>query len=269
MKQAILHPGRQLAALIIVALLLFSFACTPTTTTTPATPTPKVGPTLKITVPIEGTIVSAGDVKVSVEVSNFNLVEKRGQANVTSEGHIHYFMDVPAPTAAGKPAVTAPGTYAATAATSYTWPNPAPGTHTFSAEMVNNDHTPLSPPVVARVMITVAVPPPGRPTAAPPPSGQPTTINLSAASFAFDKKTLTVPSGARVTVVFENKDSAPHNLGIYQTSEATQVLFRGETIAGAKTTSYEFTAPATPGTYFFRCDIHPTRMVGELIVTAK
>jgi hypothetical protein len=35
----------------------------------------------------------------------------------------YYFLDVDAPTAPNQPAVTATGTYAATAATSYTWNN--------------------------------------------------------------------------------------------------------------------------------------------------
>jgi len=33
------------------------------------------------------------------------------------------------------------------------------------------------------------------------------------------------------------------------------------------TTTYTFTAPSTPGTYFFRCDVHPETMTGQFIVT--
>jgi hypothetical protein len=65
-------------------------------------------------------------------------------------------MDVDAPTTPGQPAVTAPGTYAATIATTYVWHNVAPGTHTFSVELANNDHTPLATPVVAKITVTVA-----------------------------------------------------------------------------------------------------------------
>jgi len=90
-----------------------------------------------------------------VAVSNFNLVDKLGQPNVAGEGHIHYFMDVTAPTTPGQPAVTTPGTYVATTATSYTWKNVGGGPHTFAAELVNNNHTPLVPPVVATVSETI------------------------------------------------------------------------------------------------------------------
>ena len=64
--------------------------------------------------PLDGATVDAGDVTVYAMALNFNLVDKLGQANVSGEGHIHYFMDVDAPTDPSKPAVTAAGTYAAT-----------------------------------------------------------------------------------------------------------------------------------------------------------
>jgi outer membrane protein assembly factor BamB len=113
-------------------------------------------PTVKILLPQNRSTLPPGNVTISVQVANFNLADKLGQANVSGEGHIHYFMDVVAPTEPGKPAVTAAGTYAATSATSYTWMNVAPGTHTFSVELVNNDHTPLRPPVVVKVVVVVS-----------------------------------------------------------------------------------------------------------------
>lgn len=134
---------------------------TPTPTPTPIptpTPTPSPAPTpgLVITSPQNGSAIhQIGDVTVSVEVSNFNLVDKLGQPNVSGEGHIHYFMDVNPPITPGKPATTAPGTYVATTDTSHVWNNVVGGKHTFSVELVNNDHTPLSPPVVAEVEVTV------------------------------------------------------------------------------------------------------------------
>jgi plastocyanin len=83
---------------------------------------------------------------------------------------------------------------------------------------------------------------------------------------AFDQKTITVPAGASVTMNFENKDSAPHNFALYTNSGASQSIFVGQTITGTKTITYSFTAPSTPGTYFFRCDVHPTSMTGSFVV---
>jgi len=64
-------------------------------------------------------------------------------------------MDVEPPTTPGQPAVTGPGTYAAVMDTTYTWSNVAPGNHTFSVQLVNNDHTPLATPVVATIAVSV------------------------------------------------------------------------------------------------------------------
>ena len=111
-------------------------------------------PVLNIT-PKDGGTVPAGDVTVSAQVFNFNIVDKLGQAAAAGEGHLHFFMDVDAPTTQGQPAVTAQGTYAATKDTTYTWHNVTPGTHTFSVELANNDHTPLNPPVIAKSTVTV------------------------------------------------------------------------------------------------------------------
>ena len=136
---------------------------TPTTTTTSPTatvsttpsPTGATAPAIEITSPGSGNQFGIGKTTIAVQVSNFTLVNKLGQSNAAGEGHIHYFMDVDPPTTPGQPAVTAPGTYVATADTSYTWTNVGGGQHKFSVELVNNDHTPLNPPVSQSVSILV------------------------------------------------------------------------------------------------------------------
>ncbi len=122
-----------------------------TSTVNVVTPTPGVS----IVVPANNSVIPAGDVAITVQPNNFKIVDKLGQPAVAGEGHLHYFMDVDAPTAQGKPAVTAAGTYAATISTTYIWHNVTPGTHTFSVELANNDHTPLSTPVIAKITVTV------------------------------------------------------------------------------------------------------------------
>jgi hypothetical protein len=61
-------------------------------------------PEIKITAPVNN--VSAGDVKVMVDVSNFNLVDKEGKQNNIGEGHIIYYLDVPVPTHYDHQAIT-------------------------------------------------------------------------------------------------------------------------------------------------------------------
>jgi hypothetical protein len=144
-----------LAAILLAALTACSSAATssaPPTTSTPTTTA--AGPSIKITSPA-GNVFHIGDVLVNVQVTNFTLVDKLGKANAPGEGHIHYFLDVDAPTAQGAPAVTGPGTYAAIPGTSYTWHNVGGGSHKFSVELANNDLTPLNPPVVATLQVLV------------------------------------------------------------------------------------------------------------------
>ena len=98
-------------------------------------------------------------------------------------------------------------------------------------------------------------------------AGGTATVDLSAKNIAFDKSTITVPAGADVTVNFDNEDDGiPHNFAVYTDSSATDTIFSGETITGPDTTTYTFTAPSDPGTYYFRCDVHPEQMNGDFVV---
>ena len=94
-------------------------------------------------------------------------------------------------------------------------------------------------------------------------------VDVTAKGMAFDTQTITVPAGTYVTVRFTNSDSGiPHNVAFYESSRAQIVFFQGEVITGPKTIDYTFFAPETPGTYFFRCDVHPALMTGDFVVTA-
>ena len=119
----------------------------------PPPPAPAPAPTLKITKPAAGATLQPGSVQVSVEVTNLQLVPPG--ANAPGQGHLHYYLDVTIPTTPGKGAVTAAGTYKATPGTTATWDNVTAGSHTFGVQLVNSDHTPLSPPVTAQVTVTV------------------------------------------------------------------------------------------------------------------
>ncbi len=104
-------------------------------------------------------------------------------------------------------------------------------------------------------------------SSAAPTGGQSVTVDLTAQNIAYDKSTITVPAGAQVTVNFDNKDiGIPHNFAVYQSSSAQNAIFKGDIITGPATTTYTFTAPSQPGTYYFRCDVHPTQMNGQFII---
>jgi plastocyanin len=91
-------------------------------------------------------------------------------------------------------------------------------------------------------------------------------VRIKARNFAFDPPRITVPAGSQVTVEFENEDGAPHNVAFYTTPSLTTTIYKGAIIDGPGKITYVFTAPAIPGTYFFRCDLHPS-MQGQFIVS--
>lgn len=89
---------------------------------------------------------------------------------------------------------------------------------------------------------------------------------LVAEDIQFDSDTLTVNAGQEVTLTFENRDAGVmHNFSVYEDSSASTSLFMGDLITGDDTATYSFEAPE-PGTYFFRCDVHPDQMTGTFVV---
>jgi plastocyanin len=105
-------------------------------------------------------------------------------------------------------------------------------------------------------------------TTTSPSGGNTVQVTLTARNIAFDKSTITVPAGSTVVMVFNNMDSGvPHNFALYTDLHATSRIFVGDFNTGPKTVTYTFTAPATPGNYFFRCDVHPETMTGTFTVT--
>ncbi len=126
-----------------------------------------------------------------------------------------------------------------------------------------------APTPTATVTTTTATTTPTPTTTAPATTvGGSATVSLTAQNIAFDKSSITVPAGSQVRVTFTNMDSGvPHNFAVYTDASASTAIFTGAIVTGPTTTTYTFTAPSTPGTYFFRCDVHPTQMTGQFIVT--
>ncbi|WP_406114125.1 cupredoxin domain-containing protein [Kitasatospora purpeofusca] len=83
-------------------------------------------------------------------------------------------------------------------------------------------------------------------------------VTVTIKDFKFDPATLTVAPGTTITVT--NQDSAGHTLTAIAPNAGafdTGLLEQGK--------SATITAPTTPGSYPFHCDIHPT-MTGTLVV---
>ncbi|MGH2811760.1 MAG: cupredoxin domain-containing protein [Actinomycetota bacterium] len=101
------------------------------------------------------------------------------------------------------------------------------------------------------------------------PKGPPAQeIEVSAANTAFDKAEIKVSAGSPIVINFDNRDSMPHNVAIYPSSEDAQArqnpLFEGEIFEGPASRQYKV-GTLEPGTYYFQCDVHPT-MNGSFVV---
>ena len=97
------------------------------------------------------------------------------------------------------------------------------------------------------------------------------TAQVIAKQVTFDVSCIQEPPNAPLTIEFDNQDQGiPHNIEIFTDSNATTRLGGatgpGDVVSGPGTTTYDI--PGLPaGTYFFRCDVHPTAMTGQFKVS--
>ena len=112
-----------------------------------------------------------------------------------------------------------------------------------------------------------ATPPPATTTTPTPvPTATGDAIEVEAEDFTFKTTQISVAIGAHLVIEFKNRDeSIPHNFAVYE-SAGGAAIFQGEVVTGKTDTTYEFDAPAEPGSYPFQCDVHPGQMSGTLQV---
>lgn len=108
------------------------------------------GPAVQATAPATAKV--GEPVTVDVTVQGFTIKAADGDTSGTS-GHLHLFVDRE-PTAAGQPIPREPGVIHTTE-TSVKVPDLAAGEHTIWVVAGDGNHVPLSPPVIARVAVTV------------------------------------------------------------------------------------------------------------------
>jgi mono/diheme cytochrome c family protein/plastocyanin len=94
------------------------------------------------------------------------------------------------------------------------------------------------------------------------------TVTVVAQNVAFDTREIRVSSGP-IRLRLDNRDNGTqHNIAVRKSATDTAPAFTGSvgtTFEGVNVDDTVFTA--TPaGTYFFRCDVHPTTMTGSFIV---
>lgn len=100
----------------------------------------------------------------------------------------------------------------------------------------------------------------------PSPQHDGLVIDVYAQDNVFNVDKIEAEANEDLSIIFVNNDAAPHNVAIYTNEDAEEEIFVGETFTGpGEVREYTFTAP-DEGTYFFRCDVHPTVMTGEFKV---
>jgi plastocyanin len=89
--------------------------------------------------------------------------------------------------------------------------------------------------------------------ASPAGSVDPNAIVVTAKDLTFNPTEVTAPADSAFEIVFDNQESAPHNIVI--SDAAGTKVFEGEVITNQKVT-YQVPALAA-GTYPFICAVHP------------
>jgi plastocyanin len=117
--------------------------------------------------------------------------------------------------------------------------------------------------LIALSIVVVAACSPGSSGRAAQPSAGPGALKITANSLSFSTDTLAAPAGRPFQIAFDNQESAPHNVAIYRDSSAGEKIFGSDPFSGPASVVYDVRA-LEPGTYFFRCDVHPD-MSGQLI----
>lgn len=93
---------------------------------------------------------------------------------------------------------------------------------------------------------------------------------IAANNIQFNTDQLELATDGESVLVFENQESVPHNVAIYEFAgedpDFNAPVFVGEIFPGPDTRVYSFEGPQE-GTFYFRCDVHP-QMEGTVTFTA-
>ncbi|HET6790891.1 MAG TPA: cupredoxin domain-containing protein [Actinomycetota bacterium] len=90
-------------------------------------------------------------------------------------------------------------------------------------------------------------------------------VEVVAQNLAFDTEELRLPAETPTTLTLDNKDTAPHNVSIYEDDTASgEPLFTFEPFSGPDVQPFPVD-PIPEGEYYFRCDVH-TNMEGTVVV---
>lgn len=107
----------------------------------------------------------------------------------------------------------------------------------------------------------------GAPSSPSGSGGAGTTVSIETtndAPLVFNPADFTVPAGATVTISYMNNSTLPHNIQIFDGADNSAPSLGASTVGTGPNDAQTltFTAPTTPGDYFFWCDVHQNAMKG-------
>ncbi len=135
---------RQVSILLAMVMLVLGVAA----------PVAAQGPTLSVSAPQNGAVINGNTVTINFTTSNIKLVPttipiaeagKHPEANHQGEGHVHFVLDL-------QPLVVWEK------ADPYTFTNVPAGDHQLMVEVVQNDHSSFSPPVMQQIRFRSGMP---------------------------------------------------------------------------------------------------------------
>lgn len=110
----------------------------------------------------------------------------------------------------------------------------------------------------------------GTPAAGAAPAGNSASaasgsVALTTTDNAFSATTITAPAGKPVTLTLTNKGTAIHNFDVTDMKDDAGKAIMVDLTQAGQTNKITFTI-SKPGTYKYQCDVHPTEMIGQLII---
>ncbi len=92
-------------------------------------------------------------------------------------------------------------------------------------------------------------------------------LSISAKDFSFTTDATSIrPGSPAADVTFKNDGAATHTLTFYEDSAYTKKLTGSGNVLAGQMAAFAVTAPTGATNVFYRCDIHPAQMKGELAV---
>lgn len=98
------------------------------------------------------------------------------------------------------------------------------------------------------------------------PEGESVELGATAADFSFTLDKDALSKSSNVIATLTNSGSAPHTLTFYTDKGYTEPLSSADSgqISGGDIGGFSFTTPADGDELYYRCEVHPSQMQGEI-----